>query len=184
MTRHVPLPQGDICWLFPTLTDTAEQDTVHRILRATDAVVYQVGEGLNARSDASFMGMPLNRLVYSRLGPEPELPVTLLVAEGWSDQICVDVMLAPVGRNPFTRPGPPWEVDAMIGVRCDSDPDFCRWHWVEERRVESIGRPMVAATELQLASEWLLQRIREETEQSLRARDPKRGHPPKPRNDD
>jgi hypothetical protein len=159
--RHVPLLQGDICWLFPALSDVTEQDEVLRILRAADAVVCQIGDLLNARSNASFMGVPLNRLVYTRLGPEPKFPVTILVSEGWSDQVCVDVMLAPVGRNPYTRPGPPWEVDAMIGVRCDTDPDYCRWHWVDERRVEPIGAPVEAATELRSAVKWLLQRMKE-----------------------
>jgi hypothetical protein len=117
-SRRVPLHQDDVCWLFPKLTDAAEHDVILQILNAADDVVYRVGGRLNVRPDASFMGVPLNRFVYERLGPKPDLPVTILSSAGWSDQICVTATLAPMGGNPYTQPGPPWEVEATAaGIR-------------------------------------------------------------------
>jgi hypothetical protein len=180
-TRDVALRQGDIRWLFPTLTDAAEQDAILHMLQTADDTICRVGQRIGVRPDAQIGDVPLNRFVYQRLGPEPEFPVTVLAAESWSDQICVSVLLAPTGNGPYPRPGPPWQVEATILVRCDSDPESCRWHEVDVRRVQPVGTPMEAAAEVLAASVWLPQRLQAETEESLRSRDQYRGHAPAPR---
>lgn len=105
-------------------------------------------------------GVPLNRLYYQRLGPEPELPVTVLLAEGGSDQIFVSVVCAPAGNAPYLRPGPPWQVNTTISISCDSDPKSCTGHEIDTRTGRPVGSAIEAAAEVLAATEWLLARPR------------------------
>jgi hypothetical protein len=142
------------------------------------------GQRLGAHPDAQLWGVPLNRFRYQRLGPEPEFPVTVLAGEGGSDQIWVDVLCTPAGSGPYHRPGPPWQVHTTISLSCDSDPTGCGGHQVDAQTSPPVETPLGAATEVQAATAWLLQRLADETEDSLRKHDPNRMHPPAPRRRD
>jgi hypothetical protein len=183
-SRDVSLPLGEVGWLFPALADRREHDQVRQLVQAADETLYQLGRRLGVRCDAQLWGVPLNRFRYQRLGPEPELPVTILVSEGGSDQIFADVLCGPSGGGPYIRPGPPWQVRTTISLCCDSDPIGCRGHVVEARSSPHLATPIEAATEVQAATAWLLRRLLNETEHSLRELDPDRGHPPSPRRHD
>jgi hypothetical protein len=184
-SREVPLPLGEIGWLFPTLADHAEHKRVRQLLQAADEALYRLGQRLGAQPDAQLWNVPLNRFYYQRLGPEPEFPVTILAGEGGADQICVDVLLAPAGHGPYHRPGPPWQVHTTVFLRCDSDGTGCGLHHQVDTRTSSLFEtPIAATTEVQAATAWLLQRLANETEESLRRHDPDRGHPPGPRHRD
>jgi hypothetical protein len=189
--RSVALPTGDVRWVFPSLAEEAELNAVRQALVAADDIVYRVGQVLGARSDAEIGGVPINRFYYQRLGPEPDLPVTVLVAEGGSDQIEVCVLCAPgdVGQPmrrpvPYRRPGPPWLVEAWVSVSCESDPSACGSHVVCLWPGELQDHPVATALEVQMAAAWLLELVTHETEISLRARDSRRGHLPLPQHRD
>jgi hypothetical protein len=122
---EVPLPLGEVSWLFSALADRAEHDRVRRLLGSADDAFYRLGQRLGAQPDARLWNVPLNRFYYQRLGSEPVFPVTILVGEGGADQICVDVLLTPVGRGPYQRPGPPWQVHTSVFLRCDSPDPGC-----------------------------------------------------------
>lgn len=183
-SRDIPLPLGEVGWLFPALTDRTEHDRVRQLLHAADESLFRLGQRLGARPDAQLWGVPLNRFRYQRLGPEPEFPVTVLAGEGGSDQISVDVLCAPAGSGPYHRPGPPWQVHTTISLSCDSDPTGCGGHPVDAKTSPPVETPLGAATEVQTATAWLLQRLADETDDSLRKHDPKRRHPPAPRRRD
>ncbi|MFG1872489.1 hypothetical protein [Micromonospora arborensis] len=182
--RHIPLPLGEVGWLFPALADRTEHDRVRQLLQSADETLFRVGQRMGARSDAQLWGVPLNRFCSQRLGPEPEFPVTILAGEGGSSQIWVDVLCAPAGSMPYHRPGPPWQVHTTISLSCDSDPTGCGGHQVDAQTSPPVETPLGAATEVYAATEWLLQRLANESEGSLRKHDPKRGHPPAPRRHD
>jgi len=183
-SRDIPLPLGEVGWLFPALADRAEHDRVRQHLQAADETLFRLGQRLGARPDAQLWGVPLNRFRYQRLGPEPEFPVTVLAGEGGSDPIWVDVLCAPAGSMPYHRPGPPWQVRTTISLSCDSDPTGCSGHQVHTQTSPPVETPLEAATEVQAATTWLLQRLADETEDSLRKHDPNRRHPPTPRRRD
>lgn len=174
--RDVVLLDGDVRWLFPTLTDPAEQIRVRDVLQAADDAVYRLGQLLGAPADAQVRGIPLNRLVYQRLGPEPEFPVTVLMAEGGTGQILTDLFCAPPGPGPYRCSGPSWRVDATIALSCDVDPQSCSGHEIDTRFGPIVDTPAEAAAEVQAAAEWLLQRLAHETEQSLLAGDRRLRH--------
>ncbi|MFB9179391.1 hypothetical protein ACFFX1_14735 [Dactylosporangium sucinum] len=183
-SRYIPLALGEVGWLFPALTERTEHDRVRELLQAADETLYRLGQQLGARPDAQLWGVPLHRFHYQRLGPEPEFPVTILAGEGGADQIWVDILCAPVGRGPYHRPGPPWQVHTTISLSCDSHPTICGVHQVDARTGPPVETPIEAATEVQAAAAWLLQRLAAETADSLRKHDPNRGHPPPPRRRD
>jgi hypothetical protein len=181
-SREVPLPLGEIGWLFPTLADRAEHERVRQLLDAADEVLYRLGQRLGAQPDARLWNVLLNRFYYQRLGPEPDFPITILAGEGGADRICVEVVLTPAGLVPFHKPGPPWQIHTTVFLQCDSaDPGCGRGHLVDARTSPLVETPIAAALEVQAATAWLLQRLADETEESLRTHDPDRGHPPTPR---
>jgi hypothetical protein len=183
-SREIPLPLGEVSWLFPALADPSEHDRVRQLLHAADEALFRLGQRLGARPDAQLWGVPLNRFRYQRLGPEPQFPVTVLMGEGGSDQIWVDVLCLPAGSGPYHHPGPPWQVHTTIALDCDSDPiSSCR-HYVYAHTSLPIKTPLGAASEVHIATTSLLQRLADQTEESLRKQDPKRGHPPAPRHRD
>jgi hypothetical protein len=179
--REVPLPLGEIGWLFP---DPAEHRRIRQLLQAADDVLHRLGQRLGAPPDAQLWNVALNRFYFQRLGPAPELPITVLMGEGGHGQICVTVLLAPAGSAPYYRPGPPWQVDTTIYLRCDAGDAGCGLHQVDARTSPLLDTPIEAATEVRAATAWLSRRLGEETEESLRDHDPGRGHPPMPRGDD
>lgn len=183
-SRDIALPLGEVGWLFPALADRTEHDRIRQLLQVADETLFGLGQRLGARPDAQLWGVPLNRFRYQRLGPEPEFPVTILVGEGGSDQIWVDVLCAPARSGPYLRPGPPWQVHTTISLSCDSDPTGCGLHQVDAQTSPPVETPLGAATEVQAATAWLLQRLADETEDSLRKHDPNRRHPPEPRRHD
>ncbi|MEU8419578.1 hypothetical protein AB0C15_01715 [Micromonospora sp. NPDC048835] len=183
-SRNIPLPLGEPGWLFPALADRGERDAVRQLLRSADETLFRVGQRLGARPDAQLWGVTLNRLHYQRLGPEPEFSVTILVGEGGADDIWVDVLCAPAGSAPYHRPGPPWQVHTTISLSCDSDPIGCGVHQIDARTSPPVETPLGAATEVHAATEWLLRRLADESEGSLRQHDPNSGHPPAPRRHD
>lgn len=186
--RTVPLPVGDVDWLFPTQADgadRAERERVRQLLDAADEDLHGLGQRLGADPDARLWDVSLNRFYYQRLGPEPEFPVTILVGEGGADRICVEVVLAPAGPGPFHSPGPPWQIRTTVFLRCDSaDPGCSHGHVVDARTGPPVETPLAAAGEVRAATRWLLNRLAGETEDSLRAHDPDRGHPPTPQRPD
>jgi hypothetical protein len=184
ISREVPLPLGEIRWLFPALADRTERQRVQQLLNAADEALYRLGQRLGARPDARLWGVALNRFYYQRLGPEPDFPVTILAGEGGSGRIRVDVLCAPAGPGPYLHPGPPWQVDTTVSLRCDSDSAGCGGHQVDTRTSPLAETPVAAATEVQAATAWLLQRLANETEDSLRRHDPDRGHAPAARHRD
>ena len=176
---------GETGWLFPSLADETEHQQLGRFLKAADEALYRLGQRLGAPADAQLWDVPLNRFYYSRLGPEPDFPVTILAGEGGHGTICVDVLLAPAGHGPYQQPGPPWQVHATIFLRCDGDDPGCGFaHQVDARTSPLVDTPSEAATELQAAIAWLHQRLANETEESLRRHDSDREHPPTPRRRD
>jgi hypothetical protein len=180
-TRVLVLARGDLTWLFPTLTDPAEHNRVRELLEAADDAFYRSGKRLGAQPDAQLWDVPLNRFYYQRLGPGPVPPVAILVGEGGTDRIRTQVLLTPAGHGPYLRPGPPWQADARVFLRCDSaDPGCGEGHVVDARTSPPALTPVAAAVEVRAATEWLLRRLANETESSLRAQDPDRGHPPAP----
>jgi hypothetical protein len=183
-SRDIPLPQGEIGWLFPARADRTECDHIRHLLEAADETLFRLGQRLGARPDAKLWGVPLNRFRYQRLGPEPEFPVTVLVGEGGSDQIWLDVLCAPAGSGPYQHPGPPWQVHTTISLVCDSDPTGCGGHEIAARTSPHVETPLGAATEVQAATAWLLERLAHETEDTLRKHDPNHRHPPVPRRRD
>lgn len=184
-SREVPLPLGEIGWLFPSLVDPAGHQRLRQLFQAADEALYRLGQWLGAPANAQLWNVPLNRFYFARLGPEPEFPVTILAGEGGHGQICVDVLLAPAGLGLYHRPGPPWQVHTTIFLRCDADDPSCGLlHQVDARTSPLVETPIEAATEVQAATAWLLQRLANETEESLRRHDPERGHPPVPRRRD
>jgi hypothetical protein len=189
--RNVLLGCGDVRWVFPILAEVAELDAVCHALAAADELIFCVGQVLGARPDAEIGGVPMNRFYYQRLGPEPDYPVSILIAEGGSDTISVSVLCLPGDPDKGTRrsapllePGPPWWVDAAISVSCDSDPMTCAGHDISTWSGMLQQNPVAAAEEVMAAAAWLRDLVANETEESLRARDPNRGHTPVPRRRD
>lgn len=158
ISREVPLPLGEIGWLFPALAHRTEHQRVQHLLQAADEALYRLGQRPGARPDARLWDVPLNRFYYQRLGPEPEFPATILAGEGGSDRTCVDVLCAPADHGPYLRPGPPWQVHATVSLRCDSDSIGCDGHQVDARPGPPVETPVA----------WLLQRLANETEDSQR----------------
>jgi hypothetical protein len=177
-SREIPLPLGEIGWLFPALADQMEHQRVQHLLQAADEALYRLGQQLGARPDARLWNVPLNRFYYQRLGPEPEFPSTILAGEGGSGQLRIDVLCTPAGCGPYLRPGPPWQVHTTIFLRCDSDSIGCGRHQVDARTSPPVQTPIAAATEVHAATAWLHQRLANQTEDSLRMQDPDREHPP------
>lgn len=184
-SRTVPLPMGEIGWLFPSLVDPARHQQLRRLFQAADEALYRLGQCMGAPTGAQPRDVPLNHLHYLRLGPEPNFPVTILAGEGGHGRICLDVLLSPAGLGPYQRPGPPWQVHTRIFLRCGVDDPGCGFaHQVNARTSPLVDTPIEAATELQAAIAWLHQRLANETEESLRRNDADRGHPPTPRRRD
>jgi hypothetical protein len=187
-TRNIPLPKGEIRWVFPNLADTTESEAVRQALLDADATLHRVGRVLGADADHEVLGIPMNRIYFQRLGPEPDYPVTVLMAEGGSDQVEVFVLCTPgdaerPSRRPgqHRRPGPPWLVDAGISVSCDSG--TCAGHPVSHWSGVLRDDPVATASDVRAAAAWLLDQVTQESEMSLRARDPLRGHDPQQRSD-
>jgi hypothetical protein len=178
--RDVTLSLGDVRWLFPALTDRTEHDQVGQVLRAADRTLFDLGQRLGARPDAQIGGVPLNRLLYQRLGPEPDFPVTILVSEGGSEEIWVEILCTPAGSGPYLRPGPPWQTTATILLGCDSDPSNCAGHSIDVWASRPVESPLAASSAVMAATEWLRQRLSSVTAESLRSQDPQLGHPPAP----
>ena len=173
--RNVALAEGDVNWLFPTLTESTEHRQVSRTLHAADAahqrLALQLASGTNTDTDA----LSLLGLTYQRLGPSPAFPCTVLMAERGTRWLSTFLICTPAGHGPFTHPGPPWQVTSTVTVKCDSDPRGCAGHEVDVRIGEPILTPLAAGTEIRAAVEWLRVRLAGQDEKSIRAQDPQRG---------
>jgi len=87
--RRVLLAGGSASWLFPELADPDDAAAVLGESHGADQVFGRLGQLLRWHSGEQRRGPVLNRLMYVRLGPAPQPPVTELSSEGWSDELSV-----------------------------------------------------------------------------------------------
>jgi len=180
--RRIPLGEGSITWVFPQLTDRDELVAVMDELRGADLQLGRLAQLVGQRSEARQADSPIPGLVYYRLGPEPEFPLTELTWEGWSDQLGVAARLwPPRSRRPGVREGPPWQAGAWIQLSCDVDPAGCTGHDVGEWVGSPVDSALSAARDLRAAVDWAFDVVTTQSEEALRERDPRRGHAIEPR---
>jgi len=175
--RRVPLTEGSASWLFPALADPGDVAAVVGELHAADQLLGRLGDLLCLHSGEQRWGPVFNRLLYYRLGPTPQLPVTELISEGWSGDLSVTGRLWAPRAQAEGITAPPWKAEVLIEVACDADPSGCGWHLVDQWAGEPTEIPLRAARDMQVAAEWAVQLLTTQSVQSLRARDPRRGHP-------
>jgi hypothetical protein len=182
--RNVPLHDGDSGWLFGALATDEERASITGLLLEADDLVYRAGQAFGDDPDARIADTPLNRFYYQRLGPGPDMPTAVLMAEGGTDPIRTTIVCAPRDPRhperggPILHQGPPWRIDAWITLQCDVDPRTCSGHEVIAWRGASVGSATDAARHIRAAAAWMLEVASSEHVDSLRARDTQRGHAP------
>lgn len=151
-------------------------------LHAADHQFEYIGRLFDLTAEDPRYEPPAGPLVYYRLGPEPQFPLTELFYEGHSDELSVDARLwPPHAPEPGLRKGPPWMAGVWIDVTCDVGDAACTGHPVAEWVGEAVDDPLRVARDLHTAVDWAASLLTGESVQALRARDKRRGHAVVPR---
>jgi hypothetical protein len=144
MDEPIPLGQGDLHWVFPSLTDAGP---VQEALFSADAQVRRLAEHLGVRAGRTGSGLEFNRVegfVLAGVFGFAAVPDVSFAADLYFPRRCLWDLCW----------GPPWEVEARITVPCDREVD-CGGHTVVER-AHSYDLPLDAARGLARDAAWLL----------------------------
>lgn len=160
----IPLADGDLCWVFTEMEDTAE---VSDLVRHADTQIRQLADHLGVRPSWTGSGIEFHRLEWGQtlLFGCAEASEVSFVAQLWFPRRCASDMTV----------GPPWTVDGEITVRCDGRVD-CGPHYIEEFPPHEFDSPSAAARALLEVAIWLRERGITEPLETWRQRDARSGH--------
>lgn len=158
MEEAIPLSQGNLRWVFPSLEDPGP---VSNLLSHADGLMSDLARHLGISPSRHSRALEYARIegitlpgVYGRVGTGD---VSFSIGMGTSRRCLWD-----------QRFGPPWEVTAAVEVTCEQGSE-CGLHIVEERS-ESCQAPLHAARALITAARWLHERGTAESAGSWRAK--------------
>jgi len=161
----IPLNDGDLRWVFPTLVDESE---VRAALRQAADQIEQLASHLGVRPAWTGAGLEFH--------PHPDGRTASLwgCADSADVSMVVELNLPtdPVDQT-VTAP-PPWSLTAHIAVRCAAPVD-CGMHYIEEKESEH-STPPDAAKAVLAAATWLHERGTEVPPGSWRQLDTRAGH--------
>ncbi|MEU1616779.1 hypothetical protein ABZ479_05665 [Streptomyces sp. NPDC005722] len=160
MEEAIPLGRGDVDWVFP---DPEAAGAVRAALAEADEHVRRLARHLGVEAGRTGGGLEFHRVdgfTLAGVFGSVEVPEVSFHARLYVPRRCLW----------DRRQGPPWEVEAEVGVPCAREPD-CGGHTVAETS-RSHHSPLDSARGLAGATTWLLTHGLSRPPGAWRSRDP------------